>query len=145
MGSEMCIRDRSTTGTRRYMVRATFSVFYSLLFDECEEFWICLRYIHHRGLYKKRVYPGAFEAKEGNAVFGFGARCSTRAQHLENTLQCFSPTPRVSGQHTRSLFFPIFRGVARSNCSAENEGLCEYPFLQRNQEGTPCRQLEVYP
>ena len=95
-----------------------------------------------KGIIQKRVHPGALEAKKGN-VFLTSGRGAVRA-HLENTFQRLSPTPNVSGQHTRSLF-SVFKSATRSNCSAENEGLCEYPFQQRNQEGTPCPRLEVYP
>ena len=91
--------------------------------------------------YTKWGYTLVLLKQKDNAVFGFEARHYTRAQRLENTLQRLNPTPKVSGQHTRSLF-SIFKGVTTSNCSAENEGLCEYPFLRRNQEGTTHPQLE---
>ena len=68
---------------------------------------------------------------------------AARALNTSKTRSSASDTrPRCLGSPI--TFFPIFEGVTRSNCSAENEGLCEYPFLQRNQEGTSCRQLDVY-
>ena len=86
----------------------------------------------------------AFDAKKGNVFLALGRGAVRALNTSKNTFQRLSPTPKVSGQHTRSLF-SIFKSATRSNCSAENEGLYEYPFLQINQEGTPGPQLEVYP
>ena len=97
-----------------------------------------------KGIIQKRVYPVTFDAKKGNVFLALGRGAVRALNTSKRRSYASAPRPRCLGS-IPDHFFSIFKSAIRSNCSAENEGLYEYPFLQINQEGTPGPQLEVYP
>lgn len=75
-------------------------------------------------------------------TFWFGARHCTPVEHLENTFQPLSPTPKGYGQHARPF---LFTQVTRLDCGAEKEGLLGHPLLPTKQQGTPDSLLHSDP
>ena len=96
------------------------------------------------GFYQKG-YTLVLLKQNGVTWFLALGRGAARALNTSKThCSASAPRPRCLGSINDNFFY--FKGVTWSNCSAEeNEGLFEYPFLQRKQEqGTRYPQLEVY-
>lgn len=103
-------------------------------------------YVIYWAMNKEGVYSHVFGTKKGSTffarIFRVGARRCTQAKQLEHTFRRPSPTHKVSRQHARPLVYYFTRGI-RLKYYADKESPWEYPFLDKNREGTPYSTLKI--